>query len=410
MKTKHKILVVDDDSSLRKTLADILRVNGYATVSAATGAEGLAAAENMDISLALIDLVLPDMSGLEVMAQLKAMSPLSETIILTGNASLDTAIEATRQGAFSYLVKPYQMDDLLRTIKHAIERQQDREEILRLASFPRLAPNPVIELDSGGELSYLNPAADRIFPGLSTEGVAHPLLRDSAERILALRQGREQGERLEEARIGEATYELHISFVREVNLVRIYATEISQRKRDEMQIYLHATTDDLTGITNRREFTAILGREVARATRYGTPLALAMFDLDHFKLVNDTFGHDVGDEVLRTVTQLVQKNLRASDILARWGGEEFMVLMQHSDAQGARYVAEKLRLAIAGHPFDKVDRLTVSFGVTFFEEPDDLDALLKRVDDALYLAKRQGRNRVEILPKERVSPVGLILR
>jgi diguanylate cyclase (GGDEF)-like protein len=271
-----------------------------------------------------------------------------------------------------------------------------------------LAPNPVIELDSAGELSYLNPAADRIFPGLSIQGVAHPLLRDSAERILALHQNKEQGERLEEARIGEATYELHISFVPEVNLVRIFTSDISQRKRDEMEIYLYATTDDLTGITNRREFTAILGREVARAKRYGTPLALAMYDLDRFKLVNDTFGHDVGDAVLRTLTGLVQKNLRASDILARWGGDEFMLLMLHSDAQGARYVAEKLRLAIAEYSFERVNRQTVSFGATIFEVPDDLDSLLKRVDDALYLAKRQGRNRVEILPNKMVSPCGLI--
>ena len=405
MKAKGKILVVDDDPNLRKTLADILRVKGYATAIAATGVEGLAAAEKMDISLALIDLGLPDLPGLEVMARIKAMSPLTEAIILTGNASLDAAIEATRQGAFSFLVKPYQMDDLLRNIEHGVERQQAREEILRLASFPRLNPIPVIELDSAGELSYLNPAAERIFPDLSAQGVAHPLLRDSAGRIEALRQGREQGERLQQAAIGETTYELHISYVQEVNLVRIYATDISQRKLDEMEIYLLATTDGLTGIINRREFTAILGREVERAKRYVTPLALAMFDLDHFKAVNDTFGHDVGDDVLRTVTELVKNNLRNADLVARWGGEEFMVLMPHSDAPAAGMAAEKLRRAIAEHHFDKVDRLTVSFGVTLFGLSDDLDSLLKRVDDALYLAKKQGRNRVEILPNEMAAPV-----
>ena len=347
MKAKVKILVVDDDPNLRKTLADILRVKGYATAIAANGVEGLAAAEKMDISLALIDLGLPDLSGLEVMARIKAMSPLTEAIVLTGNASLDAAIEATRQGAFSFLVKPYQMDDLLRNIQHGVERQKAREEILRLASFPRLNPNPVIELDSAGELSYLNPAAEQLFPGLSAQGVAHPLLRGSAERIEALRQGKEQGgERLQQVTIGETTYELHITFVQEVNLVRIYATDISQRKQDELEIYLLATTDGLTGIINRREFSAILGREVARARRYGIPLALAMFDLDHFKAVNDTFGHDVGDDVLRTVTKLVQKNLRAADIVARWGGEEFMVLMPHSDAPGRRKCRRK---AAAGH-------------------------------------------------------------
>ncbi|WP_020677878.1 GGDEF domain-containing response regulator [Geopsychrobacter electrodiphilus] len=404
MITKGKILVVDDDPNLRKTLADILKVKGYATVIAGTGAEAVAAMEQGGISLALVDLMLPDMSGLEVMAHIKAISPLTETIVLTGHASMDTAIKATSQGAFSYLLKPYNMDDLLQNIKHGVERQQAQEEILRLASFPRLAPNPVIELDSAGGLSYLNPAAEQVFPDLSAQGVSHPLLSGSAARIDALRQGNRQEEAIQEVAIGDATYELRVSFVSEVNLIRIYVTEISQRKRDEREIHLYATTDALTGITNRREFNAILERKVAGVKRYGTPLALAMFDLDHFKLVNDNFGHDVGDDVLRTVSGLVQQNLRATDILARWGGEEFMVLMPHTAGPGAENTAEKLRLAIAEHHFDKVDRLTASFGVTNFEVSDDLASLLKRVDDALYQAKKQGRNRVEILPNEMVSP------
>ena len=284
-----------------------------------------------------------------------------------------------------------------------------RKEILRLASFPRLNPSPVIELDSTGEVSYLNPAAERVFPGLEATGKAHPLLRYSAELIDALRQGKHQGETVTcEAVIGEATYELHISHVQEANLIRIYAMNITNRKRAEEEIHLFATTDSLTGITNRREFTTILEREVDRAKRYATPMALAMYDLDYFKRINDTFGHDVGDNVLQTVTRLVKENLRAADIMARWGGEEFMVLMPQSDIQGARIVAEKLRLAISGHHFDKVNELTVSFGVAMFESQDDLDSLLKRVDNALYLAKKQGRNRVEILLDEMASPVSAI--
>ena len=233
MKAEKKILVVDDDPNLRKTLADILRIKGYATAVAGTGAEAIAALESGDINLALIDLMLPDLPGLEVMARLKAMSPTTEVIILTGNASLDTAIEATRQGAFSYLVKPYQMDDLLRNIQHGVERQQDREEILRLATFPRLAPNPVIESESAGELSYLNPAAKRVFPDLSAQGVAHPLLHGSVERIEALRQDKKPGETITESVIGDVTFELHIYYVQDIDIIRIYVVDITERKRGE---------------------------------------------------------------------------------------------------------------------------------------------------------------------------------
>ena len=186
-------------------------------------------------------------------------------------------------------------------------------------------------------------------------------------------------------------------------LIRIYALDITQRKRDEEEIHLLATTDSLTGIANRREFSSILAREVERAKRYGVPMSLAMYDLDYFKRVNDTFGHDVGDYVLQAVTDLVKENIRATDVVARWGGEEFMVLMPQSDMQAARIVAEKLRLAIAGHGFDKVGELTASFGVAAFEPQDDLNSLLKRVDDALYLAKERGRNRVEMLAGEVVA-------
>lgn len=403
LKVKSGILVVDDDPNLRKTLADILRVKGYETAVAASGAEAIAAVERGMFSLALIDLMLPDMPGLEVMAHIKAISPLTEAIILTGHASMETAIEATGQGAFSYLLKPYQMDELLLTIRHAVERNQAQEEILRLASFPRLLPSPVIELDPAGGVTYLNPAAERLFPGLSAMGRSHPLLHGSGELITALWQGKHPGEAVYEAKVGEATYELHISYVREVDLIRIYVLDITQRKRAEAEIHLLATTDSLTGIANRREFSAILAREVDRAKRYGTPMSLAMYDLDYFKRVNDTFGHDVGDYVLQTVTRLVKENIRANDVVARWGGEEFMVLMPQSDVQAVRNASEKLRLAIAAHHFDKVGSLTASFGVAAFEPQDDLNSLLKRVDDALYRAKEQGRNRVEILAGEVAS-------
>ncbi len=196
MRAMDKILVVDDDPNLRKTLADILRVKGYGTAVAANGAEAIAAAEQELFSLALIDLMLPDMPGLEVMARIKAISPLTEAIILTGHASLDTAIKATGQGAFSYLIKPYQMDELLQKIGHAVERKQAQEEILRLASFPRLLPSPVIELNPAGEATYLNPAAEMLFPGLGAAGASASLAAqlDGADHRLAARQAAGRGD------------------------------------------------------------------------------------------------------------------------------------------------------------------------------------------------------------------------
>lgn len=149
-----QILLVDDDPNLRKTLSDILKIKGYAVIAATDGASGITQAQQAAVNVALIDLKLPDMSGIEVMERIKANSPGTEAIILTGHASLESAVEATNKGAFSYLLKPYEIEDLLIHIRHAIARQRDQEEIRRLASFPTLDPNPLIELSLSGDVTY----------------------------------------------------------------------------------------------------------------------------------------------------------------------------------------------------------------------------------------------------------------
>lgn len=394
--------MVDDDPNIRRTVSDILRIKGYEVAVAATGAEAIAAAEREKFSLALIDLVLPDTQGIEVMARIKAISPLTEAIILTGHASMETAIEATGKGAFSYLLKPYQIDELLQKIGHAVERKQAQEEIIRLASFPEMLPTPVIELDPDGEVTYLNPAAESAFPELRAMRQSHPLLAGAAELIAALRQGKPQGDTALEVNLGDATYDLHLSYVPGRDHIRIFAMDATKRKRAEDAIHLLATTDSLTGIANRREFSAILEKEIARSRRYGNKLSLLMYDIDHFKRVNDTYGHDAGDAVLQEMTELVKKDIRAVDTVARWGGEEFLVLAPQLDVVGAGSMAEKLRQEIASHDFSQVGRITISFGVVALEQGDDIRSLLKRVDDALYRAKERGRNRVEILRGEEV--------
>jgi len=179
--------------------------------------------------------------------------------------------------------------------------------------------------------------------------------------------------------------------------------DVTERKQAEEEIHLLATTDTLTGIANRREFNMQLLKEIERAKRYGTPLSLVMYDIDYFKRVNDTFGHDAGDSVLKALTTIVKSNVRSVDIVARWGGEEFMILMPQSDVEAAGDAAEKLRQKVVQYPFEQVGNLTVSFGVTAFASQDDVDTFVKRVDNALYQAKEKGRNRVELVVEQSLS-------
>ena len=171
MSEKPCILVVDDDANLRRTLADILRMKGYHGRVAGSGAEAAAIVAQEPVALALIDLMLPDMSGLDVMEQVKAVSPQTEAIILTGHASLDTAIEATRRGAFCYMLKPYQMDDLLLNVRHGVDRQQAQREIRRLSEALRQSHEAIAVADAELRFEYVNPAFTRLL-GYTLEDLA----------------------------------------------------------------------------------------------------------------------------------------------------------------------------------------------------------------------------------------------
>ena len=171
--------------------------------------------------------------------------------------------------------------------------------------------------------------------------------------------------------------------------------DITERRRLMSELRELASIDYLTRISNRAEFERQLKGELARIGRHSGALSLLMFDIDHFKDVNDRYGHQVGDEVLKDLATLVQDNLRASDLLGRWGGEEFMVLSPDLDLVHATRLAEKLRQTVQSHEFGQVGGVTVSFGVTQYHHGETMDALINRVDQAMYRAKEAGRNRVE---------------
>ena len=155
-----------------------------------------------------------------------------------------------------------------------------------------------------------------------------------------------------------------------------------------------AHTDALIPIANRRELDKTIAHEIKRAARYNQPLSVIMYDLDQFKQVNDKYGHDAGDYVLKETAQVAQGHLRLTDLLGRWGGEEFLIVAPQTDSIQARGLAERLRQAIADSSLEHVGRLTASFGVAEYRPQESAEAWLKRADKALYAAKQAGRNKV----------------
>lgn len=172
--------------------------------------------------------------------------------------------------------------------------------------------------------------------------------------------------------------------------------------RLEKGLRTRAESDYLTNILNRYKFFAVLDRELERFNRYNSRFSLLMFDIDHFKRLNDEYGHITGDNVLKKLTEVVSGNLRKTDVFARYGGEEFMILALETPVFGAARMAEKLRSLIANTDFsdDGNGTITVSFGVTAVVDSDTAESLVKRADEALYNAKKSGRNRVVVYSSE----------
>jgi len=173
--------------------------------------------------------------------------------------------------------------------------------------------------------------------------------------------------------------------------------EIEQRKQVEHQLAQLATTDSLTGIYNRRKFDEALQDEIKREARYKRGLALTILDIDHFKKINDKFGHDTGDQVLIQLARLIKSHAREADSFFRIGGEEFALISYTHNREDLRDTAERLRQVVAAHDFGLGQKVTISLGASRYLPGDNYSSLYKRTDEALYQAKGAGRNRVVLL-------------
>lgn len=201
----------------------------------------------------------------------------------------------------------------------------------------------------------------------------------------------EQG-RIEKAKveIGCRTFELSASYMKMQREGIIQAILIDITSEVKM-----STRDFLTGIYNRRKFDEILNIEIERAKRYERLLSIGILDIDNFKTVNDTYGHQAGDAVLQELTRLVAQYIRGVDYLARYGGEEFVVLAPDTDLAGMYQIAEKLRQAVEAHTFPSQNRITISLGIAQFAPGEKTTTFIERADAALYRAKANGKNRVD---------------
>jgi len=178
-------------------------------------------------------------------------------------------------------------------------------------------------------------------------------------------------------------------------LTQLQAAQVELEEKNQMLENL-SVTDQLTGLYNRLKLDAVLEEEFQRSKRYGNVFGVIMTDIDHFKRVNDTYGHQAGDMVLTGFAALLKNNVRTVDTVGRWGGEEFLIICPETDRDGLVHVAENLRRVIADHTFETVEQITASFGATLYGGQPTVDAMVSRADEALYVSKENGRNKVTL--------------
>jgi diguanylate cyclase (GGDEF)-like protein/PAS domain S-box-containing protein len=424
-----RILVVDDEPLLRDSLCAILRRSGYDVFPCASGQEALASLMAGGIDLILLDLHLGDLDGLDLLGMIRSASVDTAVIVISGDTMVESAIGALRLGASDYLRKPYEVEVLLHTVRRVVQRrylERTNREIARQLEYSEnlhrflveASPDLIFTLDDQFRFSFVNDrAVDLVgfapqeLQGRTLLSVVAPQDVDKLRYVLArvdsgqrqvefriFRGDHQSDERHFDAVLVPARFTAATNGANRGYTSCIYglARDVSDRKSAEERLAHLAYHDALTGLPNRALFCDRLGLAMVQARRSGTKVAVMFVDLDRFKLANDTFGHQQGDQLLRQVAQRLQGGLRETDTLARLGGDEFIVLLTGlNQPEDAGIVAHKLVTDMAV-PFmiEGSDVfLTASIGVAIFpRDGDDIETLVRHADIAMYHVKSQGKN------------------
>jgi two-component system cell cycle response regulator len=448
-----RVLVVDDVPSNVKLLEARLSAEYFDVLTAMSGVEALAICERAECDIVLLDVMMPDMDGFEVCRRLKAGLTTHHipVVMVTALDQPSDRVRGLEAGADDFLTKPVSdvaliarvrslarlklMTDELRmralTSRDIGIESPEREAVAevgrdgrilivddRASSYERIAAilagehtadveaDPNAGLFHAAEGNYdllIVSLALENFDGLRLCSQLRSLERTRNVPILAISDAENSTRLIRGLEIGVNDY-LSRPIDKNELLARV-RTQIrkkryAERLRDNVQMSIEmAITDALTGLYNRRYMETHVGTLVEQAVSRGKPLTVLVLDIDYFKSINDTHGHDAGDDVLREFALRIRKSIRGIDLACRYGGEEFVVVMPETDLAVATIVAERLRRRIAGEPFPiqqgaRSTEVTISIGIAALGHGDNAASVLKRADQALYRAKRDGRNRV----------------
>ncbi|MFI5234693.1 MAG: diguanylate cyclase [Gemmatimonadales bacterium] len=473
MSVTHRIMVADDDQALTRTLAWILKENGYEVIAVPNAENLIERLASDDPDLLLLDIMMPKVDGLQLLEQIKRDPRRRDlpVLMISSMPPEEATVRALGLGASDFIPKPFRVRELLARVKAhlrvgrelnlaraTVRSREEVLEILREISGPlrpgeifqilvkrvarglKIAECSVILVDGDGRTGTVMAAYENpLLHDLPIDLARYPEIRSALERdALVLVPDVQtdplfEGERArwrQEGRFiatrsaiampfhprGHPTgvfflrttqdelplNQVDADFGAEVLRAAVPALEkaydFERATSSHAELLEMAQTDPLTGVANRRVLAGRLGAEFERASRYGGILSLLMIDIDDFKRVNDTYGHQTGDTVLTQLAAIFRREQRTVDLVARYGGEEFVIVLPETTAVGARNFADRLLTRVAEHQFAdpaQAVRVTVSIGIATYPDAKatDADAFLAQADAKLYQAKRDGRNR-----------------
>ena len=439
------ILVVDDEPFFRHLYADALTENHCNVEKAASGEEALKRIMQGGIDVVLTDLIMPGISGLDLLRAVRKIINPPEVILVTAHATIETAIEALKNGARDYLIKPFNPEELRHLVHTCLEQRQLLNENIHLKNqirlyqkgqslaflleVEKLLPQAVDflsqEAAGGNGFAFLleNDIPNKFF---CSEGISEEQASVMAASMLARFRNLSGTSFLQIQDIDidsqwppgihslclipllfekgfkggivifnstRAGAEFHLPYEQLLFLAQQTSLGFSNSCRFQGTQEL-VYTDDLTGLYNYRYLHVILQQEIQRSDRYSLSFALVFIDLDHFKEVNDTYGHLVGSNTLREVAEIIRQSVRSADMVFRYGGDEFTALLVETDKEGAATVTERIRKNIANHTFQKdaiaFNNLTATLGyATFPGNAKEKKELMDLADKAMYQGKKQ---------------------
>lgn len=418
MQNKNTILVVDDQSINIDFIVTNFK-DKYNIKVASNGEMALKVLDKFEIDLVLLDIQMPIMDGYETIKEIKKQDRFKDlpVVFLTAKTDNDSLIKGFELGARDYIRKPFNTKELNVRVNNHLETYKLIKRLeLSYKNLEKLLDSQanIVILTNGEELKFAN---RKFFEFLNFENLEkfkekHKCICEffiEDENFFHLKKIEEGANWLDEISLLEdsqrvvliknETKELAFSVSinqYDIDTMIVNFTDISETFNQKMILEKKILHDKLTNAYNREFFDQNYKKFISEYSSSNSKLAIAMLDIDHFKLVNDNYGHDIGDQVLIQFVDTLNKNSRKNDILVRWGGEEFILILQLDSQKYLEKKLEHLRKAIELESFPKINNITCSIGGTIYQDSENILKTIKRADEALYKAKAAGRNKVLI--------------